>query len=415
MSAWRFIGLIGLFPSLGGCPELSDLLGNSPAENGAPPAQNIADLSAALDAPRFPLGRVLVQFHNDAAVDADVQLTMRVGGFMVHHAARRVPSASSSVIVGPDHADSIVVEITQLKSPEPRSLPSQVYFVGLDFLPGQVLNIRIAGDPPVVLPPENTEPEPRPAPRPVVVVDAGDTVGVIEITPNQFIDIPEHPGGPLPIPSPIPPPGGVAPFPGFGGSGGGAPFPGGGAPGSDPEPAPTGEIIDVVVDGDVDPTNGNETVVPVEPGRGTGDPIQWDPSGVPPGVYLVYTDQVIDGDTVRIGPGPAVLRVNAPPVLEFLAPAPGLTLRVGTPLRVTFSGSDVDDRAHITIFLDEDMLVDGSERLLETAIAAQDSAEVTLHVDTAGWAPGVYFIGGTIDDGATRVTASTGPVTLVED
>jgi hypothetical protein len=413
MKSLRFAAVAALLPLIGGCPLLSDLqsLGTDPP---AAPSPSVGDLTSAFDSPPVTSGPIRVRFLNEADVAADVRLSMRVAGLMVHQSSRRVPAGSTRVLVGPDRADSILVEITQLKTPEPRSLPATALFLGLDFFSGETVEIRILGDPPVVVPPDNTNDNvtpPPPPPTPVSVVDTGDVLDAIRIDPVQVIDVQPHNGGTLPIPSPIPPPGGVSPFPGW--PAGGAPS--GGAP-TPPVPAPPdspsgGVIVNVVVDLDGDPTNGNETLLLVAPDRSPDEPILWNPSGLDPGVYLLYLDELVDGRVVRTGP--TAVRVNAAPALVFDSPVAGAVYVVGDALPIGFAGVDDDDDARIAVFLDTDQKLDGDEVLLAEALSEDDLAQRTLIIDTVAFVPGTYFIAGVIDDGVSQAVAYAGPITII--
>jgi hypothetical protein len=414
MRLWPFALLIGSLAFVGGCPLLSDVQTalNGPDNSAGPPLGNVGDLTSGLDAPPVTTGQIRVRFLNDADVDADVRLTMRVAGQMVHQAKRRVPGDSSSVFVGPDRADSILVEITQLKGTGPRSLPARALFLGLNFNPNELIDIRIEGDPPVVVQPQD-QPPPDTPPI-IVVVDAGDTLDVIDLDITQFIPIPPNSGGPLPSPSPIPPPGGVAPFPGWPPGGPPAPFPGGGtAPAPDPGGDSGGVVIDIAVDSDSDPSNGNEILLPVEPTGDPGDPLHWDPSGLPPGLYLVYTDQLTDGAIERVGPAPSALRVNSPPTLEIVDPPAGERYAVGDAVPIRFVGKDEDDDARITLFLDVNTSFDGDEMIILDGISEEDPTEMPVFMDTAALAPGKYYVGGVIDDGAAQAVAYSGPIEIV--
>ncbi len=451
MTRLTFCALIACLPLLPGCEFVSDVIA---ARNPAPGAAltDVDDITSAFDAPGINTGAVRVRIVNEAAIAADVRTTLRTAGIVVHRSSRRVAASSNSVVVGPDQADSILVEITQLKL-EPRTLPSRAFFLGLDFSPGQTVIVRIEGDPPVVTPPVEPPPidpppvEPPPVLPPVVVViDLGAGVDIIRIDPIQFLDIDPHTGGELPLPPELPPPGGVSgptgaiPPGGFGGDfpGGLTPpppggvttipgWPGGGAgqpPGNgsgDPDEPDAGDTpgapvdpndIAVVVDVDLDPTNGNESIYPLQT-DGREDPVRWDPTTAEPGVYWFYVDRVVDGQLQRVGPQPTAVRINAQPDLIFDSPTPGAVLVQGDPLHVGWAGRDDDDDARVSIWLDPDESVSGDEIILAVDVAEDDVAQRTLTFDTAAVKPGFYSVNGLIQDPLVWSRATAGVIEIL--
>lgn len=104
-------------------------------------------LQSGLDIPAVVAGRVSVRFVNESRFSVDARTTMRVDGQLVHVSQRRIDARTERVVIGPDWAESIVVEVTQLR-PEARSLPMRSLRLGRQFLPGETIDIIIEADPP---------------------------------------------------------------------------------------------------------------------------------------------------------------------------------------------------------------------------------------------------------------------------
>ena len=102
---------------------------------------SIYDLGAEFDLPEMVLSAaVRVELENRSAHGAQARVTMRVVGEQVHYSLRHVPAETESVIIGPDRADSVLVEGTLLTDP-PVSLPMHIFFMGDDFQSGDTIHV----------------------------------------------------------------------------------------------------------------------------------------------------------------------------------------------------------------------------------------------------------------------------------
>jgi hypothetical protein len=293
----------------------------------------VAGLDSVFDVPTVEKGAVRVQLRNRSAQDAEARVTMRVLGTRVHFSSRLLRAGSNELVVGPDEADSVLVEITLLGESS-TSLPARAFFLHREFQPGEAVVVE--------LPPAQTPVEPG-----ADVIDSPD-VEVIPVDGTDIVDVEEPGGGGV-----VELPDGGATDPPANGSGGGT------APGEsgeiDPAPNPT----------PIDPS----VPSPTEPFEPTPPPAQ------APGS---------EGGT------------GCSADLAFDSPPDGYKVVRGHHVVIGWAGRDDRAAARISIFLDVDKKLNGNEIILIENVPEEDFDWRDLKLDTAGIAPGKYWLGGVI-------------------
>ena len=81
---------------------------------------------------------IRVRLINPTPRDADCQLIMEVIGRNVHHAFRRILAATESLVIGPDQADIVRIEVTFLGQP-PAAMAPRVLRINEDFNAGDTI------------------------------------------------------------------------------------------------------------------------------------------------------------------------------------------------------------------------------------------------------------------------------------
>jgi hypothetical protein len=141
-------------------------------------------------------------------------------------------------------------------------------------------------------------------------------------------------------------------------------------------------------------------------------PGAWDTTHMPPGLYRLRAT-LTDGDESLEDTATHTVRVNALPTLVFDAPRDGLLVTRGQAVVISWAGTDTDDAADITIFIDRDGIADsGDETVLRENIAANDPYDREYTLATAELPTGVHYVGGTIDDGLARLTVYAGSISV---
>ena len=355
----------GCLLALLGCSPANDLTTSSTVLNWAQFAAAGADTTQA-GTPTIRDGSIRLQVTNQALDAADIRVTMRVTGDQVHFSTRQIPAQSTDVIIGPDRADSVLVEITLLHSP-PILRPSLTYFYGQDYQSGDTINVIIAPEPEQGGHGIPGEPN-APAGPPTVTIEGLDTDIRVRV-------------------------GTVASF----------------AVRVNGTTTATARV-DVFADADQTPGNGDETPIATDLTPVDRIPIQWTVPELPFGRYFVYAE-VRDGTLIARAALPAgAIRIDAPPQLTFDSPRPSLAVTRGRNFIASWAGSDSDDNAVITIFLDTNTTYEGTEPVLRSGIAANDLQDRQLTIATGQLALGTYYVGGLIDDGLGPVVAYAGPV-----
>ncbi len=134
MSRW-LVGSLTLAVGLSGCsldglPSLSDVASQLGTDIGP----------VGLD---VPSGWTRVQLVNASGHEADVRITMQVAGERVHFSLQHLAIDESNLVIGPDRADSVLVEITLLGDPD-RVLAPLTYFLDHGFHSGDTIFVPIA-------------------------------------------------------------------------------------------------------------------------------------------------------------------------------------------------------------------------------------------------------------------------------
>ncbi|UCG31867.1 MAG: hypothetical protein JSU68_09390, partial [Phycisphaerales bacterium] len=190
----------------------------------------------------------------------------------------------------------------------------------------------------------------------------------------------------------------------------------------------TNSTITLEIDPDTDGANENETVIREGISLaqdGERDSFTWDGTDtdgvrVPPAKYYVRA---------RLNPGTAnelthlasgrVTVGGVGPTIQLLQPSSDVSPNAGATLNITWTDSDPDDDATITLFVDpDDDITDpthnsGNEITIETDISEDDPTDSYSWV-TAGTPQGQYSVVGRIQDGAgsSAISSADGRVTL---
>jgi hypothetical protein len=207
----------------------------------------------AFDSPAVADAPIRVRLSNPTERDADCRVTMQIIGREVHFSLRRILAATSSLVIGPERADIVRIEVTFLGEP-PAAMEPQVLRIGRDFAPGDIIDFVLAlpVEPPTIAI-EGLDAN--------VVVNPGDMVTFDIVTEN----------------------------------------------------ASEAARIGAFADPDNDPENGNEISILDDAPAADRTSVAWDTANVPPGTYAVYAE-LRDGDElVRFGPAPGRVIVESLP------------------------------------------------------------------------------------------------------
>ena len=333
---------------------------------------SIYDLGAEFDLPEMVLSAaVRVELENRSAQGVEARVTMRVVGEQVHYSLRYVPAETESVIIGPDRADSVLVEGTLLTDP-PASLPMHTFFLGTDFQSGDTIHVILA---------EAEDQDDQ------LDDGDGDSDGIIDIlfVSIEELDSDTRINAGTEVPFDVVSAGGSA----------------------------VAELA-AFADPDDDPDNGNEVVVVEGLAAAERTAVVWDTTGTAPGRYTLYAEIHDTEGFARSAPAPGRVRINAQPALAFDSPTDGLLVTRGRPFIISWAGQDDDDDASITVFLDGNGVFDGDEQTLRDGISEDDTQDRELIVDTSGLEHDVYFVGGLISDGLTDMVVYAGRVCITD-
>ncbi len=184
---------------------------------------------------------------------------------------------------------------------------------------------------------------------------------------------------------------------------------------SDPD-----DVVTVALFYDTDSTGLNGTAIGgcTVGSEGTGVTCSWNTAGVAPGSYYVYgvTNDGTNPDVTDYSPGQVTINAvgNTPPMLSITEPdGSGDVLTVGDSYNVTYDLSDLEDAITVALFYDTN-----NTGLNGTAIggctAGPEGTGVTCSWNTAGVAPGSYFVYGVTNDGTNPDVTdySPGQVTI---
>lgn len=323
-------------------------------------------VNSGLDQPDVVDGRVRVALENQANGRAETRVTMRTAGQIVHFTSQTIPGGGALAIIGPDRADSILVEVARIGG-KVAAKPPAAFFLGRDFTSGDTIRFVIA---PEDEPPDEGSDGGKPQPLAIAIEGlAADR----RVAPGMAVQFDIVVTGALSAPS----------------------------------------FVSAFADPDATPDNGNEIAVTRVDGPASRNPVRWTVPPISPGRYLVYAELHDADKLVRSRPAAGAVVVNAPPAIALDAPRPDQLVTRGRELIIAWAGSDADDDAMIAIFLDTNEAHDGvGELILRTGIREDDVADRELALDTASLDPGVYFVGGLISDGLVRVVAYAGPIEI---
>ncbi|MFO0972817.1 MAG: FG-GAP repeat protein [Phycisphaerae bacterium] len=187
--------------------------------------------------------------------------------------------------------------------------------------------------------------------------------------------------------------------------------------------------VNLQVDTDETPNNGNEIVIatglslvpPVSKGS-----FAWNTTGYPAGNYRVRGTASDDfnvpsaasatglvtilprpGQPPGGGGGPPPPPPNAPPQLFITAPTLNLSVDIGATIGVAFTRVDVDSTTLVRFVADpDDIDGNGNELVIYQSQFLAGASSESFQWDTTGAAPGIYRIVGSIDDNVVTVPAS---------
>jgi len=331
-------------------------------QDGLSAANNsIYDLGAQFDLPTVISAAVRVELENRSAHGVEARVTMRVAGQQVHYSLRHVAAETERVIIGPDRADSVLVEGTLLTDP-PASLPMRTFFLGDDFQSGDTIHVVLAEPEPEE--PGDEEKESPEAPTLSVSIEGLDNDRpAVNAGKKIFFDVVSAGGGP-------------------------------------------GAEIAVFADPDDQQNSGNELAVASGESAEDRTSEVWDTAGTAPGRYALYAE-IADGERFARSPSTAGrVWINAQPQLAFDSPIDGLLVTRGRPFIVSWAAQDDDHDASIKVFLDlNENPDDGYLQILRDGISEDDTQDRELTVDTSDLELGVYFVGGLISDPLTTNSA----------
>ncbi len=315
-------------------------------------------------------GSIRVKVISEAPVEARIKVTMRVAGAQVHYAERRIPAHGTDIIIGPDRADSVLVEAS-LTDTAPVVEPLRTYFLGTDFESGDMLVVVV--EPEVQGEPDDDDGEvTRPTSEAVEVevigleeevrVNSGDYAYFSVVVTGDY----------------------------------------------------SGDAtVAVFADSDAIPGSGNEITIIAGVAAASAVPVAWQVEGAALTCYRVYAEVLDGADLARSDVAAGQVCVNSPPALVFDSPRPEQAVTLGRLLRITWAGQDLDDNATITLLFDPDDEFNGNEQLLRSDIAEDDAGDREYWLDTGAF--GEYYsfhIMGIIDDGLVESVVHAGPICL---
>ncbi len=177
-----------------------------------------------------------------------------------------------------------------------------------------------------------------------------------------------------------------------------------------------GSTINLCLDADRTWNNGNEhwfTMDQIAAANGS-DSYTWNISGVGPGSYYLAGYMFSGGVPVfsRIG---TVLTVQTPPPATFKLTAPTTgTFSIGQTVPITWTAGQTSSGAKVSLCYDSDTTWNGNEKWIEVDQVAASNGSGSYVWNTAGAAPGKYYVGGYIYSGGNATFSRlTQPVTLV--
>jgi len=168
----------------------------------------------------------------------------------------------------------------------------------------------------------------------------------------------------------------------------------------------TFSVVDVFVDRDTTPDNGNENVVFDNLGLSETSALI-DTTALSAGSYRVGVRIEEVGEVVAVGYAPGTVTVNQAPRLYFISPRDNYTFdrspQINPSFEISWTVSDPDSTVRTQIYLDPDSTPNGNELLLRTS-TSQTGDSFTFDLPTAAFEPGTYRILALVSDGANSFT-----------
>lgn len=351
---------VGASLSIGGCPA---------ADSGQNGPGSVSAVSRGLVPPGVLSAPVRVRVFAPETAGVSVRVTMRVVGQVVHFSTREVAAGKATLIIGPDRADTVIVEGTILTDP-PQVAPIHSFVLGRDFKGGELIVVTYKLDTGEGQPPPPPPPAPPPPPPP-----ADLTVALLGLDQNVKVKA----GTKIAATAHV-------------------------------ENFDQGAVLRVLADPDATPASGNEIKV-VEAVVGASlTAVTWDTAGVAPGSYALYAEVQTGAAIVRSAASAGRVTINAPPTLVFGSPIDGQLIGYRSDLIIGWVGQDADDDAKITIFLDSDTALNGNEIILASGISEDDINNRELTIPSADLPKGTFQVGGVIDDSFEQQAVYAGKV-----
>ncbi len=434
----------------------------------------VGSIPSGFPIPAVDSGTINVEFVNESGKFVDGRVTMRIAGRQVHFTVRRIAPEGSQMVVGPDRADTVLIEATVIDEDPPRSLPMQNLVLGRDFSSGDTVVVRIPAAP--VEPdcnengiadstetdsdsdgfiddcdgcpqdPNKSEPGTCGCGEPDVdsdqdgILDCDDECPGVDDTVDSDND-----GTPDCLD--------LCPFdankidPGVCGCGQ-----------ADVDSDENGIIdcleppvelsiaivgveqdvrvnanetvafqvavegfrpdafVRVFADRDLNPTNENEIVIQAELPVAELIDVDWLVPPVAPGAFFLFAEVVSGDESALSEAAPGRVLVNDQPQLVFDNPLPDLLVSRGIGFTIAWAGQDDDDDATIAIFLDIDEELNGNEIPLRDGVREDDVEDRDFFLDPLKLQlePGDYFVGGQIEDPLGSTLVYTGRVCLTD-
>lgn len=371
------------FALFAGCPQNPFVPIGAPEPLGTV-ADNVSSNLFGLDFPSVPAGKIVVKLVSDSFHDAHARVTMRVAGQLVRQVNRRVAALTQELFIGPDFADSVLIEATVLDDP-PRSVPLGNFQLGTHFATGDTILFTIPADP--VEPIDNTNSNQNQndngnqnqnenhnhnqnqndnIPQPEFIFQLQGLSQNLRINPGTpvlfHINVDDVPLG--------------ASLQAFAFS-------------LSNDHAPQIPILDS------DASFGLHQAL-------------WDTTGVKPDLYGLAASVVSNSTAVTVT-AEGNVRINAPASIIVTDPRDDLIITRGEILSIAFAGQDDDDNASITLFLDNNTNPDdGVVRILAADVPEDDLDARQFDLDTAELSSDSMFAGATISDGLTSQTDYSG-------
>lgn len=375
---------IALCTTMAGCPpgatigEPNSTISPGPSDPGGP-----VDSADGTVATR---GKVMVEVVNPTKRDATARVRMDLLGQRVRFSQRDVTSGGTSAIVGPDEADTVVID-AEFDGTPAASAPTAEFRFGREFSDGALVRY-VLPEPPADPNdgsgrPPPTDDEPNTPPEPNTPDD-----------PNDGLGEPPPPPPPLSL--------SLSGFESYAKVRAGAvlPFT------LNADGFAQGATVRVFVAPQVDGELGSATDL-LNADADDALAGAWDTTGFAPGDYLVFAEIADGARFLRIGTNEVAVTILGLPELSFTDPAADLSARRGSVLSAAFIWSAAEG-VSIRILLDPDESLNDNEVEVGALPGAEAVGAGQVAIDTAALDQPSYRFVGIISDGLPPQVASVG-------